>query len=1155
MRVTSAKNGWIRLVLAASLSLTALAPSASLAKPHPYPADFVAQVQTLLFDRGSLSSSKVDAYIAKLKQKREEIRSLHVGDQALKGNRDPKKVSKKVDDEGALLALDVAIRALETAKASKDPAVIYEKAAEAIEIEGALRIKGKGWFLDEAITGIRNSFRTWKIPKVSPASAEASDLYDPVRRQYLSIDDIQALKQKNVDLSLYNPGPSNPYWEPQIIRQVDLSKAAVGKTLDLYKDLIEFPEDRVFYFDEVKHNDTKPKMNVYTKNEKGKKKAKFKLKWGAEMHSDPTAAALMMTMGFKADVTKYARDVKVYLGKANLSDIKREWETYYSRDYVRLLYPIEKFLKTMGSDQNGDYVVFREVLIEAKPEDIERIGGWNMGEFGHAGLRATRGLGMTQFWLNNVDWQEFNNNRTLLKKNADGTMSRHLIASDVGQVMGSMFGEKPDLYPWTMIKGQDEKELHLRFNSFQDSKLRDNATLADARWGARLIADLSREQIQAAVDYGAWPKCVRPIVVEKLISRRNDLVQSLGLVGARQADGRVIQLIPLSGPKENFTMDKLCDMKAVEAEYTSALQFDVPQIAEVVQRAGRKFGLELTRKGINSMRRFQFSGPQLGLSEHLIGDVIVDIDRTIDRNPNPTTEQDIYLVKDRVEIGIRLGALYGIYKDFTYTRTYTLVYPGRSVKESELTNGFIVNLLLPFDVEKGKLPEKYVLMTEHFLENGLGIQIENPEALISPVLIAGGSKIRLWRSVFDHRDPSKFLLYRDRSNFQQTKLEALARLFIFKIPVFKALNQWGVTSGRGAIFTSQDMTDPRIAKAVFAAMTDGDVESVEGRESRFELTNDFSSKERHWQFLFWSGNREKALDQIVMKADGNSERRIQFRTMRDSTRNFLGNKEHKSASVEAYADATKPGRYQINVRVMSLDQVTQEKHMESRYLSFMNGLSPDGRKVINLTPALGYTTNKQWGSTVATSDTLYTDAAVARILALTPDAFWNAVAASIGKTPAQIAEMRKAYREYRSEKRGGGVVSHYLKPESFGLTEDDAQMVAEGEKFMKRIEDTRRSKKADEQIKNLAEAVRNAVYVSSSGFYSSRILGALNRVAGVENLYSRNMITSPPFAELNLLEEIPMYGEIGKPIDADMRYLAFKPVTSVDLYTMFDGWF
>ncbi|MES2965747.1 MAG: hypothetical protein V4760_17835 [Bdellovibrionota bacterium] len=1149
MNKKTAGTGWLGLIVASSM---ALGSQSAFAKAHPYSAALVSQAQSAFFQNGIVSPTKVDAYIAKLKQKREELRSLHVGDQARKGNRDPKKVAKKIDDEKALLALDVAIANLETMKSSKDEGVIYEMAANALDIESSLRIEGDIWNIEEQVRQTINSFRSWTIPNSSPAADEASNLYDPVKKEYLSVADIEKLKADGADLSLYGPGPVSPFWEnPGDVRRVDLAKASRGQTLKLYENIVEFPQDSVFHFDEVKHSDTKPKMDVYTVDAKGKKKSKFKLKWGAEIHADPTVAALTMALGFKSDVTKYARDIRVYIGKTRLSEIKREWDVYYSRDAIRGVYNFERYVKQIGKDKAGDYIVFKEGLIEAKPDEIDRLGGWGFSELGHTDHREVRGLSMVQVWLRNSDIKEFNNNRLLLKKNADGTTSRHLIISDLGASLGNVFHEMPDLLSWKMVSSKSEKEVVLNYKTFHVSGIRNVMTRDDARWGARLIGSLSREQIAAAVDHGNWPQCMRPILVEKLVVRRNDILQGLDLIGARQLDGSLLQLLPATGPQASFDIDKLCDTKQVAQEFTSEFELDTARIIQIVARQAQHISAGLARSGVNKMRRFQLSGPQLGLDKRAIVDVIFDVDRVIERNPDPKTEQDVYLLKDRFEIGYRLGANFGIYKDFIYTRAFTLVYPVRSVREAELNNGFIVNALLPAQLRMGNVPENYVLMTEHYFESGTGIQIENLDAFISPVFIAGGSRVRLLRSIFDHRDPAHYTLYRDRSDFVQGKLEALVRLYILKIPVFKALNTWGTATGRGSVFTAEELAAKEGSDSVLAAMVDGDFRKIEPRERQFALTNSFSNKVRDWKFLFWSGQRTKDLEQIVLTSPDVQRDGIQFKTMRESDRNVLGNREQKSVSVETYTDVSKPGQYQLNVRVMSFDTATDEKHLDGRYLSFINGLSVTGKKVINLTPSLGYTTNKMWGATVTTSDTHYSEKAVANILAMTPTDFWTALASSIGVQLGRIDEMKKGYKQFKAARSSKSVAPL----ESFGLTRDDAEMLVESDRFLSRLSKAKTEKKLEKRVEAISEAVRSAVFVGSSGFYSPRILGALNRIAGQDTFFSKNLITVPPFKEMNLLEEIPMYGEIGTPLKSGMSYLVFKPVTAFDLYTIFDGWF
>ena len=62
-------------------------------------------------------------------------------------------------------------------------------------------------------------------------------------------------------------------------------------------------------------------------------------------------------------------------------------------------------------------------------------------------------------------------------------------------------------------------------------------TYADARWMTRQIAQLSRKQIVQAVSIGHWPRAAGELLTEKLIHRRNQLVEAFDLVGTPSPSG------------------------------------------------------------------------------------------------------------------------------------------------------------------------------------------------------------------------------------------------------------------------------------------------------------------------------------------------------------------------------------------------------------------------------------------------------------------------------------------------------------------------------------------------------------------------------------------------------------------------------------------
>src|SRR5690606_9612077 len=93
---------------------------------------------------------------------------------------------------------------------------------------------------------------------------------------------------------------------------------------------------------------------------------------------------------------------------------------------------------------------------------------------------------------------------------------------------------------------------------------------------------------------------------------------------------------------------------------------------------------------VNGTRRIVLSPNNVSLEPNIIAEVILDLRREIKRNPNPSSEQNMYIVKDHMEVGLRTGVKFGIYKDAIYTRAFTLTYPTRSMNEARMNNEFIV---------------------------------------------------------------------------------------------------------------------------------------------------------------------------------------------------------------------------------------------------------------------------------------------------------------------------------------------------------------------------------------------------------------------------------------------------------------------------------
>jgi len=173
---------------------------------------------------------------------------------------------------------------------------------------------------------------------------------------------------------------------------------------------------------------------------------------------------------------------------------------------------------------------------------------------------------------------------------------------------------------------------------------------------------------------------------------------------------------------------------------------------------------------------------ELGLDEGLIAKVIFKIWRDVERNPYSTSESDRYLVRDTLKIGFRLGARLVVSGSVAYTRQYSLTYPVATKFKGIVSNNFIINLFLPYQVAKGKLPKKYVLITEDYLEGQGGIRLGATATI--PIGIEGRlSVLSLKRNFIDNKDPDRILMFEDRALSTKWAAELYAKLWIIKLPI------------------------------------------------------------------------------------------------------------------------------------------------------------------------------------------------------------------------------------------------------------------------------------------------------------------------------------------------------------------------------------
>jgi len=175
---------------------------------------------------------------------------------------------------------------------------------------------------------------------------------------------------------------------------------------------------------------------------------------------------------------------------------------------VRLLYglgyktEINYLVPTLAIPGKG---VFKNVRLEARPENVERLGEWKWQRNPFVGTRELQGLKMMMVFMTNWDVLDLQNE--ILQSGSEN----HYIISDLGATFGKLgnnnlpiifrLGRKtgsPKHYSKTrFVKEVKGNEVKLAYKG-KNRKLFRGFTISDARWLLSHLSHLSDEQIRDA---------------------------------------------------------------------------------------------------------------------------------------------------------------------------------------------------------------------------------------------------------------------------------------------------------------------------------------------------------------------------------------------------------------------------------------------------------------------------------------------------------------------------------------------------------------------------------------------------------------------------------------------------------------------------------
>jgi hypothetical protein len=148
---------------------------------------------------------------------------------------------------------------------------------------------------------------------------------------------------------------------------------------------------------------------------------------------------------------------------------------------------------------------FTNVRLEARPDHVKRGDPWNWGKTPFEGTREMQGLKLMMAFVNNWDMKSANN--VII---SDGR-ERQYVISDLGATFGKTGSNSLPLFwrfgrsrnnPGDYVKsryitGVKKNKVKVHFNGKNRGELSD-ITIADARWLAGLLSQLSSSQIKDA---------------------------------------------------------------------------------------------------------------------------------------------------------------------------------------------------------------------------------------------------------------------------------------------------------------------------------------------------------------------------------------------------------------------------------------------------------------------------------------------------------------------------------------------------------------------------------------------------------------------------------------------------------------------------------
>lgn len=742
----------------------------------PVSEDVLFEIRSTFYESDKISLRKIETFKKSLLERAEEVKQSVYYYELLQNGESEKKALKESKKNKYVKTIKMFIEEwIENIplNANETEQILYLQ--KIIDLNNAIKIEITPYLSEaEPLHMIKNLLKRMTFKK--HGVSEAKNLINPETGDYYSSEELIELKKSGFDISTLEPPRNNGVIEyiADISKSDPVKRYREGKNA-MHEHLdVKFPKVNVVYLDEIRKTQSRPKLIVTTKDENGDDIREYKLKMGMEIHSEPTVASLGVTLGLFHDLSKHVKDIKVYIGKMSHDDFNLDFTSYFP------LEDLQKIVKQYGKDDGGRFIIFKEGSFEARfdKDNLYRVGPFYPTL--KKGLRETRGLQLFNIWVGNIDLKKGENNKTLIRMdNKQMFYSQH----DIGFAIGFFAREKPTDFPWEAIKKNKKDEIVFNYRTPFDLNDYKHISMSDSKWMIRKIAQLTREQITTCVKFGKWPNQspynYEQLIIEKLISRRNDLVKHFNLLGETLPNGQSIQFMPVDKSISNNALPSKNPIGEHTVNFAPALKYDyiIPALRGIGE--GIVSAVASITSGLDDIT---IPASVFGIEDsNVLTSVIINTDKQIIPNPDAKNMKEKYIVREDFKIGTRLGYGLGLGAEGAFVRSYSLIYPVSDPEKVDKHGKWIFDVSMPYRVMKDYLPKKHILISESYIEGRLRYDLEPIVTPLSPGLRTTLDRKYIDRTILGTLDNKKVKIFKDKLTTSGVSSELYVRVLIARL--------------------------------------------------------------------------------------------------------------------------------------------------------------------------------------------------------------------------------------------------------------------------------------------------------------------------------------------------------------------------------------